>query len=115
MYMYIYINTRELAARTLQQKPRSDMPRMAAVRRINELIRRARLALAHALLCATLRYMMPSLWGRDKATISQKQIKYTCTKNMQLFFRRSLYRDFTLHGKYTRALTLTGKKKIKYT
>ena len=43
-----------------------DIPRYAAIRRVNELIKRARLALAHGLVCATLRTMMPTLWGKEQ-------------------------------------------------
>ena len=40
------------------------LPRNAAVRKINELIKRARLAKVHALVIAHLRSKMPSLWGK---------------------------------------------------
>lgn len=43
-----------------------DIPRYAAVRRINEVVKRARTVKVHALVCSTIRKMMPSMWGADK-------------------------------------------------
>eukprot|EP00949_MAST-11_sp_MAST-11-sp1_P003616 g3616.t1 len=47
------------------------LPRNAAVRKINELIKRARLAKVHALVIAHLKSKMPSLWGKGT---KQKQL-----------------------------------------
>jgi EH domain-containing protein 1 len=44
-----------------------SLPRNSAVRKINELIKRARLSKVHALLMAHLRGKMPSLFGKEKA------------------------------------------------
>lgn len=43
-----------------------DIPRYAAVRRINEVVKRARTVKVHALLCATIRKMMPQMWGGER-------------------------------------------------
>ncbi|KAJ8908159.1 hypothetical protein NDN08_008253 [Rhodosorus marinus] len=42
------------------------LPRNAALRRVNELVKRARLAKVHALLISHLRGSMPYLWGHEK-------------------------------------------------
>lgn len=42
------------------------LPRNAAIRKINELVKRARLLRTHALIIGTLRAQMPSMWGFEK-------------------------------------------------
>ena len=69
------------------------MPSMAAVRRINEVIRRARLALAHALVCATLRNMMPSLWGRHPFSKVPLYMPLCCAFGRALTFSECLTLD----------------------
>lgn len=44
----------------------AQLPRSAAVRKLNDLIKRARLAKVHALLMDHLRQKMPAMWGKDK-------------------------------------------------
>jgi EH domain-containing protein 1 len=44
-----------------------SLPRNSAIRKINELIKRARLSKVHALLMSHLRSKMPSLFGKEKA------------------------------------------------
>jgi len=43
-----------------------DIPKNAAVRRVNELVKRARTCKVHALVCACLRKMMPAMFGKEK-------------------------------------------------
>ncbi|KAJ1481732.1 hypothetical protein T484DRAFT_1806342 [Baffinella frigidus] len=57
-----------------------DIPRNAAIRRVNELVKRARKVKAHALLCACLRKMMPTLWGQAK---KQKEL----IENLDIVFQ----------------------------
>ena len=44
-----------------------SLPRNSAVRKINELVKRARLAKVHALIIAHLRNNMPTFFGKKKA------------------------------------------------
>eukprot|EP00128_Syssomonas_multiformis_P002049 Colp12_sorted_trinity150504_noHs@23310 len=44
-----------------------SLPRNAAVRKVNEFVKRVRLAKVHALIISHLRNEMPSLWGKEKA------------------------------------------------
>ena len=44
-----------------------SLPRNSAVRKINELVKRARLAKVHALIMSHLRDQMPNLWGHEAA------------------------------------------------
>jgi GTPase SAR1 family protein len=43
-----------------------SLPRNAAVRKVNETLKRARLARLHAIIMASLREQMPSFWGKGK-------------------------------------------------
>lgn len=43
-----------------------DLPRNSAVRRVNELVKRARMAKVHALIISYLRSQMPSMFGKEK-------------------------------------------------
>merc|ERR1711939_1052192 len=43
------------------------LPRNSAIRKVNELVKRARLAKVHALLIGHLRDEMPSVFGKEKA------------------------------------------------
>ena len=43
------------------------LPKMNAVRKVNELVKRARLVRVHCLIIAHLRELMPSVFGKDKA------------------------------------------------
>lgn len=45
----------------------SQLPRGAAVRKLNDLIKRARLSKVHAYICETLGRKMPSMMGKEKA------------------------------------------------
>ena len=42
------------------------LPRSAAIRKVNELVKRARLAKVHAYIIHELRSQMPSMWGKAK-------------------------------------------------
>jgi len=44
-----------------------NVPKNAAVRKVNELVKRVRLAKAHAHIIGHLKKEMPSMWGKDKA------------------------------------------------
>lgn len=44
-----------------------DLPRNSAVRKVNELVKRARLVRTHALILSHLREKMPVLFGKDSA------------------------------------------------
>merc|ERR550539_2035715 len=44
----------------------AQLPRSAAVRKLNDLIKRARLAKVHAVLLDTLKKKMPSMFGKNK-------------------------------------------------
>ena len=57
-----------------------DIPKNAAVRRVNELVKRARTSKVHALVCACLRKMMPAMFGKDK---KQKEL----IKNLDIIFQ----------------------------
>ena len=57
-----------------------DIPKNAAVRRVNELVKRARTVKVHALLCACLKKMMPSMFGKEK---KQKEL----LKNLAVIFQ----------------------------
>jgi len=61
-------------SRDLLQKEMSDLlndlknvPKNAAVRKVNELVKRVRLCKAHAHIIGHLKKEMPSMWGKDKA------------------------------------------------
>ena len=44
-----------------------NVPKNAAVRKVNELVKRCRLAKAHAFVVSHLKKEMPSMWGKEKA------------------------------------------------
>lgn len=43
-----------------------NVPKNAAVRKVNELVKRVRLAKAHAHIIGHLKKEMPTMWGREK-------------------------------------------------
>jgi len=57
-----------------------DIPKNAAIRRVNELVKRARTAKVHALVCACLRKMMPAMFGKEKR---QKEL----LRNLEVIFQ----------------------------
>jgi hypothetical protein len=57
-----------------------DIPKNAAVRRVNELVKRARTAKVHSLVCACLRKMMPGMFGKEK---KQKEL----LQNLEIIFQ----------------------------
>ena len=44
-----------------------NVPKNAAVRKVNELVKRVRLSKAHAHIIGHLKKEMPSMWGKEKA------------------------------------------------
>eukprot|EP00005_Dracoamoeba_jomungandri_P001520 CAMPEP_0174261932 /NCGR_PEP_ID=MMETSP0439-20130205/12672_1 /TAXON_ID=0 /ORGANISM="Stereomyxa ramosa, Strain Chinc5" /LENGTH=513 /DNA_ID=CAMNT_0015346549 /DNA_START=35 /DNA_END=1576 /DNA_ORIENTATION=- len=59
-----YLNLFEAERRDLLGDLKS-LPRMSAVRKINELVKRARLVKVHAFILSHLRAKMPALWGKQ--------------------------------------------------
>lgn len=62
-------------------KDLQQLPRSTVVRKLNDLIKRARLAKVHAYIISELRKEMPSMFGKDK---KQKHL----TENLQMIYNR---------------------------
>ena len=46
-----------------------NVPKNAAVRKVNELVKRVRLCKAHSHIIGHLKKEMPSMWGKEKAQV----------------------------------------------
>lgn len=68
--------------------PLQELPRYAAVRKINELVKRARMARVHSLIIGHLRGQMP-FFGQEKAQKKVRHVALHCSA-----VQRSLYQRF---------------------
>jgi hypothetical protein len=58
-----------------------ELPRYAAVRKINELVKRARMARVHSLIIGHLRGQMP-FFGQEKAQKKVRSLRYVALRNL---------------------------------